>query len=275
LSPVKARAGLALLTAALVVGGCAPEPVTLPEPPRAAETAALVATYQMPTATLDPSGIVQIMNDAQARLTDLHLDWLPDLVSNLLVAVGNRLSDGGISKDPASTPDPTRAQVTAFLQVHRICPGWDDPVGPPDEAQNGALDATAIVDTGRLNPEVWGTATACRVRVPPAGSTSALSVVTPPVVNAILDGTLIIYSLGPLPRTVDEAQFLLSFDGAVTVGDQTKTLSFDFQIVNRSVEFRVPVGNGDAIVTVGATLGIRGANASYSCDLATQTCSAP
>jgi hypothetical protein len=262
------------LTAALVVGGCAPEPVTLPQPPRAAETAALVATYQMPTATLDPAGIVQVMNDAQARLADLHLDWLPDLVSNLLVAVGNRLDAGGLTEDPASTPDPSRAQITASVAIHRICPGWDDPVGPPDEAQNGALDATAIVDTGRLDPEVWATATACRTRIPPAGSTNALTVVTPPVVNAILDGTLIIYSLGPLPRTAGEAQFLLTFDGAITINDQTKTLSFDFQIVNRSAEFRVPVGNGDAIVTVGATLGIRGANASYSCDLATQTCSA-
>ena len=43
---------------------CGPDPVTLPEPPQATETAALVATYQMPTANLDASNIQQVATDA-------------------------------------------------------------------------------------------------------------------------------------------------------------------------------------------------------------------
>jgi hypothetical protein len=265
----------AALVAVLAVAGCQPD-VTPPTPPKQAETAALVAVYQMPTATLDPAAMDQVLSDAQARLPDLHLDFLPDLVANLLVAIQSRVEQGGLPDNPATRVDENRAQVTGSVEVHRICPGWNDPAGPPDEAQNGALDMTVVVDTGRLNPELWGTATACKVRVPPAGTASALSVVTPPVVNATLDGTLIVYDLGALPHSVGEAQFLLTFDGMITIDGQTKSLSFDFQVQNGSVEFRLPVDGGDAIVSVGAnaTLGIRGANASYSCDLAAQSCAA-
>lgn len=266
----------AAVAVALGVARCSPD-VTLPTPPNQAQTAALVAVYQMPTATLDPSTIDKVLADALLRLADLHLDFLPDLISNLLVAVQRRVDEGGLSDNPATRVDESRAQVSASIEVHRICPGWSDPAGPPDEAQNGALDMTVIVDTGRLNPELWGTATACKLRVPPAGTASAtasaISVVTPPVVNATLDGTLIVYDLGPLPQTAGEAQFLLTFDGMITIDGQTKSLSFDFQVQNGSIAFRLPVDGGDAIVTVGSTaLGIRGANASYSCDLATQTC---
>ena len=95
---------------------------------------------------------------------------------------------------------------------------------------------------------------------------------TPSVVMATLDGTLIIYALAPLPSTVADASFLLTFSGSISIGDQMKSASFDFEVVNKSIRFRVPVGGGDAIVTVGATLGIQGANAGFSCDLTTLTC---
>ena len=52
-----------------------------------AETAALVMTYQMPTGNLDTSNIDQVRSDAQARLDELHLDWLPDLLSDALARV--------------------------------------------------------------------------------------------------------------------------------------------------------------------------------------------
>ena len=70
---VRGAAALAVLAA-----GCGPGTVTLPTPPMAAETAALVMTYEMPTATLDTSNVDQVFSDAQARLAKLHLDWLPD-----------------------------------------------------------------------------------------------------------------------------------------------------------------------------------------------------
>ena len=62
------------------------------------------------------------------------------------------------------------------------------------------------------------------------------------------------------------------FNGSITIGDQTKSASFDFEVDGTSVKFRVPAGGGDAIVTVGTTLGIQGANASFSCDLTALSC---
>ncbi len=266
------RVAAALASAiAVLLSGCGPETITLPEPPMAAETQQLVALYDMPTAVLDTSNIDQARSDAQARLEELHLDWLPDLISDLLARLRTRLDDGGLPSDPDAEPRERRAQITAVANIHRICLGWDDPASAPDEATNGSLDLTAIVDTGQINPEAWAVATACRVRFPPAGAGDAI-VVMPTVVNATLDGTLILYALAPLPSAAADAAFLLSFTGSISTGDQTKSASFDFEVVDRSVRFRVPANGGDAIVTVGATLGIQGANAGFSCDLTTLTC---
>jgi hypothetical protein len=261
-------------TAVAAVGlGCGPGTITLPTPPMEAETAALVMTYQRPTGTLDTSNIDQVRADAQTRLDELHLDWLPDLLSDALTRLRSRLDAGGLPDDPASTPDKNRGQLTAVASVTRICAGWSDPSGPPDEATNGSVEVIAIVDTGQLNPEIWGTATSCLARVPPAGSASVVATNTSTVVNATLDGTLILYLLGPLPSTAADAQVLVSFSGSLGAGAQVGSASFDFQISKSVVKFRVPVASGgDAIVTVGTTLGIEGANAGFSCDLTTLTC---
>jgi hypothetical protein len=267
------------LTLAAAALGCGPSTVTLPTPPMQAETAALVMTYQMPTATLDTTKIDQVFSDAQTRLAELHLDWLPDLLSDALTRLQSRLAAAGLSSDPASMPDTRKGQLTAVATVTRICAGWSDPPGPPDAAANGSIEVTAIVDTGRINPEVWGTATNCLARFPPAGSTSNDAVVSDTstdhsmVVNATLNGTLILYLLGPLPVNPADAQMLVIFSGSIGVGDQVGSASFDFQISKSQVQFRVPVASGgDAIVTVGTTLGIQGANAGFSCDLTTLTC---
>ena len=253
--------------------GCGPSDVTLPTPPMEAETAALVMTYQMPTGNLDTSNIDQVRSDAQARLDELNLDWLPDLLSDALTRLRGRLDAAGLPDDPASMPDTRRGQLTAVASITRICAGWSDPSGPPDQAMNGSVEVTAIVDTGKLNPEIWGMATSCLARFPPAGSTGTVASATSTVVNATLDGTLILYSLGPLPTDPTDGQFLVSFSGSIGVGDQVGSASFDFEIQKSQVSFRVPVASGgDAIVTVGTTLGIQGANAGFSCDLTTLTC---
>jgi hypothetical protein len=239
----------------------------------AAETAALVMTYQMPTATLDTSKIDQVFSDAQTRLAELHLDWLPDLLSQALSSLRTRVDAAGLPDDPASTPNLARGQLTAVATVTRVCAGWSDPPGPPDEAANGSIEVTAIIDTGKINPEVWGTATSCLARFPPAGSTGAVATATSKVVNATLNGTLILYLLGPLPANASDAQVLVTFSGSIGVGDKGGSASFDFEISKSVIKFRVPVaGGGDAIATVGTTIGIQGANAGFSCDLTTLTC---
>lgn len=264
------RCAPALPLAALALG-CGPGNVTLPTPPMAAETAALVMTYQMPTAVLDTSTIDRVFSDARARLAELHLDWLPDLLSQALTALRTRVDAAGLPDDPATTPDRARAQLTGVATVTRICAGWSDPPGPPDAAANGSVEVTAIVDAGALNPEVWGTATACLARFPPAGSTGASSAAT--VVKATLDGTLILYLLGPLPANAGDAQILVSFSGSIGVGAEVGSAAFDFELSKSQIRFRVPVASGgDAIATIGTTIGIEGANAGFSCDLTTLTC---
>ncbi len=270
---MKRTATGALVAAAAVAlaVGCDQETITLPEPPMAAQTQQLVALYDMPTATLNVDNIQQVGADARARLQEIHPDWFPAVVSDLLTRLRARLDDGSVDSDPASEPKAHRAQLTLVANVHRICAGWEDPASAPDEATNGAIDLTAIVDTGQLNPEAWATATACRVRFPAASSGGAI-VVAPTVVTATLDGTLIIYLLAPVPPTAADANYLVIFSGTITIGDQTKSASFDFEVDGTSVKFRVPAGGGDAIVTLGTTLGIQGANASFSCDLTALSC---
>jgi hypothetical protein len=266
-----ARGGAVFLTGFAL--GCGPDTVTLPTPPMQAETAALVMTYQMPTGNLDTSNIDQVRSDAQARLDELHLDWLPDLLSDALARVRTRLEGAGLPADPANMPDQRKAQLTAVVTVTRICAGWSDPPGPPDANANGSVVVNAVADSGKLNPEIWGTATSCLARFPPADSTGAVASATSMVVNATVDGTLILYSLGPLPQDKSDAQILVIFDGTIGVGDKVGSASFDFEISKSQVKFRVPVDSGgDAIVTVGTTLGIEGANAGFSCALTALTC---
>jgi hypothetical protein len=259
----------ALLGGALWATGCGPEPVTVPEPPDAAGTAALVAVYDMPTAILDARDIVDVFADARMRLQDLNLDWFPGLVLDPVIRIRRRLADAGLPDDPAKTEDTSRPVIRAVANVQRICAGWDDPPGPPDQSANGVIDLTAIVETGRLNPQLWGTATACRTRASVSGAVAAMGGLTPTAVNATVDGTLILYALGPLPEDLIDAQFLVRFEGSIGVGGQVASVAFDFEYLDGSVKFRVPVASGgDAIVTVGPTLSIQGANATFSCDLA-------
>jgi hypothetical protein len=261
-----ARVGFGLgLALAIGAAGCGPGPVTLPTPPMQAETAQLVATYQMPTAVLDTSNIDQALSDAQARLAQLQLDWLPDVVSDALVGLAERLHQSDLPTSPSTSADTRRAQLTAVVTLNRICGGAGSAVGPADASASGSLDVTAIVDTGTLHPEIWGTATSCQTQVQPTAGASGTLDVT-------LDGTLIIYLLGPLPTSVTNAQLLITFTGSLGASGQTVSGSFDFEIVNTSVKFRIPAGGGDAIVTVGTTLGIEGANAGFSCDLTSLTC---
>ena len=262
----------AALAIAVAAGGCGPSTVTLPEPPMAAETAQLVSLYQMPTGTLNTDNIDQAFADARARVGDLQLDWFPALVVGTLSSLKNRLEQGGLPSDPGQGPKENHPQLTALVEVHRICEGWDNPVGAPNEAANGAIDMTAIVDTGKLNSEIWATATACRAQFPSVGVNAELGPVTTAALNPSLDGTLIIYLLAPLPSTLADAQFLVTFNGSIGVSNQVKSVSFDFEYVSGAVKFRVPAGGGDIIVSVGTTFGIQGANAGFSCDLTTLTC---
>jgi len=262
------------LVVAATAAGCGPGTLTLPESPKAEETAALIAVYDMPTAVLDIDRARQVASDAQARLADLNVDWFPALVSDALARARRRLLDSGLPDDPAAPAEESHPLVRAVVEVRRICPGWDDPAGPPDATMNGDVELTAIVDAGRLERELWGVASGCRLLHPgAAGSAVVVGPTDHPALKAFVDGTLIVYALAPLPDVPAAGQFFVSFEGTIGVSGATRSVGFDFEYLAGTVKFRVPVpSGGDAIVTVGPTIAIQGANGGFSCDLATLTC---
>jgi len=271
---VGAMRGWALVAAATAVG-CGPGSLTLPEPPKAEETAALIAVYDTPTAVLDVDRAKEVATDAQARLPDLNLDWFPALVSDALARARRRLLDSGLPDDPGAPAEQSHPLLRAVVEGIRICPGGDDPASPPDGTVNGDVQLTAIVDVGRLQSELWGVATGCRLLQPAvAGSAVVVGPSDRPALKGSVDGTLIVSALAPLPDDPATGQFFVSFEGTIGVSGATRSVGFDFEYLAGTVKFRVPVpSGGDAIVTVGpTTFAIQGANAGFSCDLATLTC---
>ena len=92
------------------------------------EMDALVAAYESPTGTFDTAKAEDTLMRAQARLEELQLDWLPDVMSEVLARVDSRLDDSGLSGDPATLTDtdPDRPIIDAYATVHRVCKGWVD-----------------------------------------------------------------------------------------------------------------------------------------------------
>jgi hypothetical protein len=265
------RFGWVIAAVAASAGGaaaCGPDPVVLPTPPLEAETAAVAAIYDAPTGTIDIDHLTELAAAIQARIADLQLDWLPAQIADALVRLRQPFDDDAFPADPAAAEDEDRARLRAVVGVTRICSGWAVPPGPPDAAENGSIELTAIVEEGRLRREIWGVATACRTRIGPTiPGAAALSL------NAFVDGALIVYLYGPLPRAIAEAKFLLRFEGEIGAADHVGALSFDFRILGASIEFRYGVEDGDIIVGVGiGALTLRGQNGTFTCDLALQSC---
>jgi len=254
-------------TLALALAACSSAP-ELPEPPAAAATDAILAEYESPSGTLDPSELAATLERARLRLDELDLSYLPELMLSLLRALGRRIEASSLPDDPTEPADSDRPIITAAVELERVCHGWTDPAGPPDADENGSVAVTAIIDRSRLSERLWGTATQCRERLALADASAAL-----PSIDAFLDGTLILHLYGALPRAAGDANFWVGFSGTLGRGSSVRDVSMDFRVVDRTLEFRHPVDDGDIIIGVGpTTLELRSADASFSCDLATGTC---
>ena len=251
----------------VVAAGCGPDPVVLPTPPMETEMAALVAAYESPTGTFDTTKAEDTLMRAQSRLEELQLDWLPELMSDVLARVDSRLDESGLSDDPATLTDtdPDRPIIDAYATVHRICRGWVDSAGQPDEASNGSIEITAVVEDGFLSRDVWGTATNCHARMSPVGNVA---------IDGFLDGTVILHLEGALTQDVSQARFLFYLTGSMGVASKMASGSFDFRFIEGKIEYRLqqPDG-GDIVVIIGVTtLGVRASNGTFTCDLVTRTC---
>lgn len=257
----------ATIVALFVVAGCGPDPVVLPTPPMQTEMAALVAAYDSPTGTFDTAKAEDTLMRAQARLNELQLDWVPELMSEVLARIDSRLEQNGLSGDPATLTDtdPDRPIIDAYATVHRVCKGWVDDAGQPDEASNGSIDITAVVEDSYLNRDAWGTATNCHARMLPAGKAAF---------DGFLDGTVILHLEGALTQDVSQARFLFYLTGSMGVAGKMASGNFDFRFIAGNIEYRLPQPEGgDIVIIAGATtLGVRDRTGMYSCDLVSRTC---
>jgi hypothetical protein len=246
----------------------------LPDAPRAAQLDAVAAIYLSPTGTIDVAHVQQTVDAANARLAELHLDWLPELIAEGLARLAERLSDAGQPTDPDAGLAKDHVLISGVVDMKRVCRGWSDPAGAPDEATNGSTQLTAVVEKGTLRHDVWGGATACKTRIDPAdGSPSSLTVNPSPSVNLSIDGALDVRLYGPLPLKVGDAKFLFLFSGRLGTEARTTDSSFDFRVLDGHFDFRLAVSDGDIIVAIGATsISLRGSNAALTCDLASLSC---
>ena len=264
---------LCAAAAAIAAGACAKE-VTLPAPPRQAEVDAAAAVYENPTGTIDVANIQATLDGIDARLMQMHLDWLPALIAESLTRIAARVDDANLTSDTDDGAETARhTRVDAVVNLRRVCRGWSDPAGLPDQATNGFVELTGVIDDGAARPDVWGGASACKTRLEPLAGTSAISVTPSPSVNLSIDGTLDVRLYGPLPRSVGDAKFLLLFSGRLGTDDRTAEVSFDFRVLDGQLAFRYAVSDGEIIVEVGLTsVSLRGSNATFTCDLASRSC---
>jgi hypothetical protein len=238
----------------------------IPTPPMQAETQAIAADYEMPSGTVDIAQVQSTLDAINLKLPDLNLDWIPNFAADLLSSINHRLDQSGLPDNPDASTETHHFVLSAVVDVHRICEGFDDPPGPVDAA-NGSIQATAVVDDGRLQPEVWGIATGCKTSLALFGNPTLNG-------NATLDGTVIIYLLGPLPTSISNARFLFTFNGQIGIGNQTGSSTIDFRVFDGRLDFRIPVSDGNVVVEVGtdSSVTLRAANGTFVCDLSALSC---
>lgn len=251
--------GVAALTACV-------SKLDIPTAPMQAETQALAAEYDLPTGSVDVAHAQETLDAINAAAPTLDLAWLPKFAADLLASLNDRLEQSGLPDDPDASTETHHFILSAVVDLHRICEGFDNPPGPVDAA-NGKIDATAVVENGTLHPEIWGIATGCKTSLSLFGGPTLSG-------NATLDGTVILYLLGPLPTGVANARFLFQFNGQIGIGNQTASSSIDFRVFDGRLDFRVPVGDGTIVVEMGtgSVVTLRASNGTFVCDLSALSC---
>lgn len=238
----------------------------IPTPPKQAETQAIVAEYENPTGSVDIARVQSVLDAVNAKLPNLNLDWLPNFASDLLTTLNDRLQQSSLPDSPDASVETHHFILSAVVDLHRICPGFDNPPGPVDPA-NGRVDSTGVVKDGTLEPEVWGIAAGCKTSLSLYGGAAVSG-------NATLDGTVILYLLGRLPTSASNARFLFWYDGQLGIANQTGETSIDFRVFDGLVGFRVPVSDGNIVVEMGngSSVTLLASNGTFVCDLTARSC---
>jgi len=263
-----ALASPALACVAAALAGCGPDPLPLPPAP---DLNALVAKYQAPTGTIDPQQLGQVMAAGQMRIKQLQLDWLPDLLAQLMTRLRERLDDNGVPSDPSVAPNLNHPGIDATIRLTKICGGWDDPPGAANAQENGTLSVTAVIENRTFRRALVGSAASCRGRIQP---TNQIEVAPSTDLKVFLDGSLGFYFYAPVPKTVADTRALVQINGQVgTMAGGNASGEFDFVIDYPNVAVSLDRPDGNVILEVGLDgVTIRAANATYRCDAALQTC---
>ena len=238
----------------------------IPTPPMQAETEALAAVYEMPEGSVDISNVQATLEAVNAELPSLDLDWLPNLATDLLSGLNERLRQSGLPDNPDASSETQHFILSAVVYLHRICEGFANPPGPVDAA-NGKIDATAVVENGTLDDEVWGTAAGCKTNLSQFEGSTVSG-------DATLDGPLSLLLLGPLPTGLSDARFLFQFYGQLGIPNQTASSPIDFRVFDGRLGFRVPVSDGDIVIEVGtgSSVTLRASNGTFACDRTALSC---
>lgn len=244
--------------------GCQPQADLLQLPPVPSDLQEVAAQYVTPTGTVPANAQAQI-DEVGLELDLLRETGLAEYIADRLVELRTRLEASGVSTGPDDRPSIDRTTIDATARLDRTCRGWDPASTTPDTA-NGSVQLFAKIEANALTRLLWGTASACRERIPVAGGVA---------VNPYVDGSLAIYLEGPLPTSLRDAHFIVAFDGTLGTERLGQTpVSFDFRVTGLQLEVRVPVPDG-VIIGSGGLLEVtlRGTNGTFSCSRRTKVCS--
>ena len=256
------------VAAAGVLIGCGPGPLPLAPGP---DVDALVAKYQAPTGTIEPQQIDDVIADAQGRLSELGLDWLPEFLAQSMTRLRKRLDDNGLPNDPSVNANLNHPRIDASVRLTQTCNGWTFPPGSANAAQNGTISVTAVVENSVLRRTLAAAGSNCHARVQP---TNQIVVDNVPDLEVFVDAGISFYFYGPVPTTVAETNALVQLMGQVgTSTGGTFSGELDFVLDYPHVEVSLERSDGNIILEVGLDgVAIRAANATYRCDTALQTC---
>jgi hypothetical protein len=228
--------------------------------------AAVAETYDNPSGVIDVARLDAVTQLARARIDELQLDVLAEGLSSALSGLRDRFDASSIPADPDAREDEDRAGIDAVVRLNRTCRGFHAGPSAPDPAANGSLLLTAVVDDSKLARQLWGEFSSCQMSMQRSEARP---------IDLVADGTLILQLEGPLSATATEAAFLTRFTGELDRPGQLSAHDFDFRVIQGAVEFRIAAGGGGDII-VGIDRGyltLRGANGTFTCDLATLSCS--
>ncbi len=243
-----------------------PEKVDKPTPP---DMSALALVYDAPTGTFDEDSVavaVDAAHEIASQIESLGIDQA--LLDAVMQAVDAKMNGETTTQGNIGTHRDYQTEGEGYLLVTRICNGWG--AEPMPEPANGDLKLTVGFTEQGVDAVVWGTATSCEYLVD--GRQVLLRGLSDSEAGQV---RLSFGSAVPFDQ-VTQRKILLDLDLAADLDGSETLADFDFRIdpVSRTLEVRVPVADGDIIVSASAGLlnGVRAKNGDFGCSESTRTC---